>query len=82
MVMPVVVQGDSMLKVTVVTVAVTVDIIVRAAVGRMVLVTKFNRRGRLPDLPQEERPSTFISFHSMVPLSRGSLSLMMPSKAS
>ena len=35
------------------TYAVTVDMIVRAVVGLMVLVTKFNRRGRLPDLGRE-----------------------------
>ena len=35
------------------TYAVTVDIIVRAVVGLMVLVTRFNKRGRLPDLGRE-----------------------------
>ena len=35
------------------TYAVTVDMIVRAVVGLMVLVTRFNRRGRLPDLGRE-----------------------------
>ena len=37
------------------TYAVTVDMIVRAVVGLMVLVTRFNRRGRLPDLGRENK---------------------------